>query len=187
MDTTHDGLAAVLEYWCTTLSAAERFGGGAAIDQAIRERFADTHAAVAAGECWKYRTNARAALAEVIVLDQFSRHIFRGTADAFAYDGQALVLAQHMIAQGFDRELSSAERLFCYLPFMHSESGAIHADALPLFESLGDAEALKYEHIHKDIIDRFGRYPHRNEVLGRQSTPEEETYLAHHHEDFFAV
>lgn len=180
-------LAVVLAYWFGELSAPERFSGAPAIDAAIRDRFSDLHAAVAAGECWKHRTTARSALAEVIVLDQFSRHLFRGSAAAFAYDGQALFLAQQLIAVGFDRELSTEERLFAYLPFMHSESAQIHADAQSLFTALGDAEALKYEQIHKDIIDRFGRYPHRNAVLGRASTPEEVAYLANTHEAFFNV
>ncbi len=177
----------VLQFWFEELSHEERFNGSDEIDTTIRERFADIHRAVAAGEWWKERTNAEAYLAEIIVLDQFSRNIYRGSGQAFAYDGQALTLAQHAVAVGFDTALPAEQQLFVYLPFMHSESRVMHEEAVVLFKALGDEEALKYEHIHKDIIDQFGRYPHRNAVLGRESTPEEIAYLENNHEAFFNV
>jgi uncharacterized protein (DUF924 family) len=178
-------LGEVLEFWFGELTMKEWFGGGAELDGRIRERFAEVHRAVAAGEYWKYRTSPESFLAEVIVLDQFSRNMFRGEARAYAYDGQALAIAQQAIMAGYDQELPPEQRAFLYLPFMHSESALMHVEAMRLFEALGSEEHLKYEKIHKDIIDRFGRYPHRNDVLGRESTEAEKEYLANNHEAFF--
>lgn len=186
-DMTHNNatLPDVITFWFEELSFADKFSGKPEIDAAIKERFGATHAAVAAGEFGLAARDAKQYLAEIIVLDQFSRQLFRDTPQAFAYDGQALTLAQECINRGLDTELEPGERMFLYMPFMHSESRVIHAAAVPLFASLKMDEPLKYEHIHKDIIDRFGRYPHRNDTLGRQSTPEEVEYLANNHEDFF--
>jgi len=178
-------LEVVIKYWFEELTPKDWFSGAPEIDEQIRERFGELHKQVAANELWRYRDDARSILAEVIVLDQFSRQLFRESGEAFAYDGQALALAQQAIANEYNKDFSLAEKQFLYMPFMHSESKAIHVEALSLFESLGDGQALKYEQIHKDIIDRFGRYPHRNEVLGRTSTPEEIEYLANNQEDFF--
>ena len=178
-------LGEVLRFWFEELSPEQWFAGGEELDHMIVERFSDIHTQVAAGEFWQYRTDPYSYLAEVIVLDQFSRQIFRGRGQAFAYDGMALTLAQQAIASGYDKQLDQAERQFLYMPFMHSESKSIHEVALKLFESLDNTEALKYEKIHQDIIDRFGRYPHRNERLGRESTQEEREYLANNQEDFF--
>jgi uncharacterized protein (DUF924 family) len=185
MKTNELQLGEVLEFWFGELTKEEWFGGGVALDARIRERFTDMHTAVAAGEYWKYRTSPESFLAEVIVLDQFSRNMFRNTPEAFAYDRMALTLAQQAIMASYDQELPPDQRTFLYLPFMHSESSLIHVEAVRLFESLGSEKHLKFEKIHKDIIDRFGRYPHRNEVLGRASTEEEKTYLANTHESFF--
>lgn len=178
-------LGDVMEFWFEELSPKDWFAGGAELDQKIKDRFTDVHASVAAGEYWKYRTTPDSYLAEVIVLDQFSRNMFRGSSEAFAYDAQALTIAQQAIAAGLDTKLPVEERQFLYMPFMHSESKHIHIDALRLFESLGREENLKFEIIHKDIIDQFGRYPHRNEVLGRESTSAEIEYLANNQESFF--
>jgi len=178
-------LGEVLRFWFEELTHEQRFAGEAEIDAMIVDRFADIHAHVAAGEFWQYRTEANSYLAEIIVLDQFSRQLFRDSAQAFAYDGMALTLAQQAVAAGFDQQLDPAERMFIYMPFMHSESKLIHEQAVPLFESLGMEEALKYEHIHKDIIDQFDRYPHRNERLGRKATEDEKNYLDNNHESFF--
>ena len=180
-----DALGDVLQFWFEELKSQDWFAGGEELDAQIKERFSDTHLQVAAGEYWENRTNPYAYLSEVIVLDQFSRQMFRGTAQAFAYDHLALALAQHAIVSGYDQQLDTDERMFLYMPFMHSESKLIHEQAVPLFESLGNSETLKYEHIHKDIIDQFGRYPHRNETLGRESTVEEKDYLANNQESFF--
>jgi len=178
-------LGEVLRFWFEELNHEQRFSGDAEIDAMICDRFSDIRAEVAAGEFWKYRTDGHAYLAEIVVLDQFSRQLFRDSGESFAYDGMALTLSQHAIAAGLDQQLDQAERMFLYMPFMHSESRLIHTEAVPLFESLGIEEVLKYEHIHKDIIDTFGRYPHRNERLGRETTNEEKDYLENNHEDFF--
>ena len=114
----------------------------------------------------------------MIILDQFSRNIYREKPEAFACDPMALALAQVAIAKGLDSELSETHRAFLYMPFMHSESPLIHIEAIKLFESLGDPNKLDFERKHKSIIDRFGRYPHRNEILGRESTPEEIEFLS---------
>lgn len=175
----------ILTFWFEELTEADWFKNGEQLDPVITERFGQLHQEVMAGEHANWRETAKGALAEVIVLDQFSRNIYRGKGQAFAADNQALVLAQVAIARGFDAELSEDEKLFLYMPFMHSESRIIHERAVELFTQLGDEGALKYEKIHKDIIDRFGRYPHRNEQLGRESTPEEIAYLKENEQDFF--
>ena len=116
-------------------------------------------------------------LAEIIVLDQFSRNLCRGQASAFAQDGMALALAQEAIQQPYFDTLPMQWRRFIIIPFMHSESAMIHKRYLPLFEQLDDANTLDFEHRHKQIIDQFGRYPHRNEVLNRDSTEDEKNFL----------
>jgi len=111
------------------------------------------------------------------VIDQFSRNLFRDDSRQFAADPMALVLAQEAIALGLDQQLPPEQRVFLYLPFMHSESRTIHTEAVRLYTALGIAGNLAFEYKHKAIIDRFGRYPHRNAVLGRTSTPEEIEFL----------
>jgi len=175
----------VYNFWFSDLSPEDWFSGGEELDARIKERFGSVHAAVAAGECADWRKTAKGRLAEVIVLDQFSRNMYRGTARAFATDGQALVLAQEAIRAGAEKELGKEERHFLYMPFMHSESREIQEESLRLFTELGDESALHYANVHKDIIDRFGRYPHRNAQLGRGNTPEEEAYLKEESEAFF--
>ena len=122
-------------------------------------------------------TDANKALAAVIVLDQFSRNMFRATPGAFANDAKALAIAQKAIAEGFAGALSGDERLFLYLPFEHQENVDAQARSVELISALGDPELTKYAQAHKDIIDRFGRFPHRNAILGRTSTAEELEFL----------
>ena len=121
--------------------------------------------------------DADKALAAVIVCDQFPRNMFRGTPRAFATDSKALTIANAAIAKGYDAALTQSQRQFLYLPFEHAEDAASQARAVELFAPLGDAELTKYAEAHKAIIDRFGRFPHRNAVLGRVSTPEEVAFL----------
>ncbi len=175
----------VLTFWFEEIDEADHFKTNPTVDEAIKERFSDAHTAAAAGELANWADTPEGTLALIIVLDQFSRNLFRGDGRSFAYDDLALTLAEAAIEKGFDMHFEPDQRLFIYLPFMHSESREVHARAVPLFESLGLESSLKYEHIHKDIIDRFGRYPHRNEVLGRESTAEELEYLANNQESFF--
>lgn len=160
------------------------------IDDEIRARFAALHAEVAAGRRDDWERTARGALAKVLVLDQFSRVLYRDRDRAFRWDGEARAVTQRALEQAHDRELSLIERLFLYLPLMHAEDRATHRRALALFSGLAEeAEeaglaradyyrgTVGWELRHKEIIDRFGRYPHRNFVLERTSTPEELEFL----------
>lgn len=169
--------AAVLEFWFCELEPRQWWMQDDAVDAEIAERFSDLHRDAAAAKLYNWREDAGGRLAEIIILDQFSRNLFRGTPGAFAYDGMALVLAQEAIRLGADREFDPIERSFFYMPYMHSESMAIHSQALKLFDQPGIEFNLEFEVKHKAIIDRFGRYPHRNAILGRESTPEEIEFL----------
>lgn len=168
----------ILRFWFVDHGQDDWFGGKAEFDAELAEKFAETHARVVAGEAWSWRPTAAGRLAEIIVLDQFSRQLYRGSPKAFAQDGMALVLAQEAVAGGFDQRLDQQQRMFLYMPYMHSESLAIHEEALRLFTTLGNQEQLKYEVAHAECLRRFGRYPRRNAALGRQSTPEELDYMA---------
>ena len=167
----------ILDFWFREIDPALWFRKDAAFDEVIRARFGQTWQAAAGGELADWRESVQGRLAEVIVLDQFSRNLFRETARAFACDGMALVLAQEAIRGGEAGQLSPAGRGFLYMPFMHSESLRIHEQAVVLFRELNHGDQLEYELRHKAIIERFGRYPHRNAALGRKSTPEEEAFL----------
>lgn len=182
-----DGLPAeaiaVLTFWFENLSEKDWFKKRKRRDEAIRKRFGDLHEQARRGECWCWReaenpaVSALGRLAEIILLDQFARHIFRDSARAFNIDAMTLVLAQHAVQQGADQLIEPRLRSFMYMPFMHSESALIHEQALALFSQPGLAHNLKFEKRHKAIIDRFGRYPHRNAALGRESTAEELAFL----------
>ena len=167
----------ILRFWFDDTPPARWWKADAAFDALIAQRFGDLHARAAQAELSRWRSSAEGRLAEVLVLDQFSRNVHRSTPRAFAQDGMALVLAQEAVAGGADTEMAATQRSFLYLPFMHSESRAVHEQALALYTALGDENNLHFEQRHKAIIDRFGRYPHRNAVLGRTSTPEEVEFL----------
>ena len=167
----------ILHFWYHECDESDWFTRSAQLDATIAERFSDIHAQAAAGELAHWRIAPQGRLAEVLILDQFSRNLFRDDARAFAYDNMALVLTQEAIHSGDDKALEVKERWFLYLPFMHSESAIIHEQAVTLFTDLGIETVLDFEWKHKKIIDRFGRYPHRNAVLGRASTPEEQAFL----------
>ncbi len=143
----------------------------------IADRFLGVHHAAAKCELYVWRDRPLGRLAEVVVLDQFSRNIYRGTPLSFAYDPLALALAQEAITAKANQSLVPDQKAFLYMPFMHSESSVIHELAMELFKEPGLESNLKFEIQHKAIIDRFGRYPHRNEILGRQSTGEEINFL----------
>jgi uncharacterized protein (DUF924 family) len=168
----------ILHFWLEELTPAQHFTADAALDALIRQRFATVWEAARQCELWAWRATPRGRLAEILVLDQFSRNIHRGTPLAFAQDAQALALAQELVAGEHDQALPAAERAFAYMPYMHSESLAIHGEAMRLFDQPGLENNLQFEVRHRDIIARFGRYPHRNAVLGRASTPEETAFLA---------
>lgn len=167
----------VLTYWFKELTPKDWFGGGEKLDREISERFGDLQSVAAQGGLASWRTTAENKLAEIIVLDQFSRNIHRGKPEAFACDPLALRLAQAAVKAGEDKKLSLNQRSFLYMPYMHSESPEVHEEAVKLFSVSGLEYNLDYEKQHKKIIDQFGRYPHRNKVLGRQSTPEEIEFL----------
>lgn len=168
---------AVLQFWFHELDPRAHWSADPALDRLISERFSSLHDGARQGELWQWRRHAHGRLAEIIVLDQFSRHLYRDDARSFAQDGMALALAQEAVAADVHHQLSPAERAFLLLPYMHSESRAVHAVAERLYRAYAPADNLKYELLHKAIIDRFGRYPHRNAVLGRESTAEEIEFL----------
>ncbi len=167
----------ILDFWFHQSSKAQHWQKNAAYDDTIRHHFAKVHMQAINGELYAWRNTPLGRLAEIIVLDQFSRNMFRDSPHAFANDGMALVLAQTAVAATIDKKLSVEQRAYLYLPYMHSESKTIHRIALTLFSGKGLEENLTYEIRHKAIIDRFGRYPHRNAILGRNSTPEELEFL----------
>jgi len=169
--------AAVLQFWFHELTPAQWWKLDPALDQQIRDRFADLHHRASRAELFGWRGHPHGRLAEVIVLDQFSRNMHRGTALAFACDPLALALAQEAVAARADQGLSPDERAFLYMPYMHSESRAIHRVGEPLFKAGTAPNNHQFELRHQAIIERFGRYPHRNAVLGRVSSAEEIEFL----------
>lgn len=177
MPTDLPGADEVLDFWFRELAPAQWFRKDPTLDAAITQRFAALLEAGVQGELWPWRRSAEGRLAEVVVLDQFSRNVHRDTPRAFAADPVALVLAQEAVAQGVDQSLPVAQRVFLYMPYMHSESLPIHDEALRLFDQPGLEENLRFERRHRDILVRFGRYPHRNAILGRKSTAEELAFL----------
>ncbi len=168
----------ILHFWFTELTPKQHFAKDAALDEAIRTRFGATLEAAARCELFAWRATPEGRLAEVLVLDQFSRNVWRDTPRAFAQDALALALAQELVASGQDRSLPLAQRSFAYMPYMHSESALVHEQAVALFSQPGMADTLRFELQHKAIIDRFGRYPHRNAILGRSATGEELAFLS---------
>jgi len=148
-----------------------------AFDAEIIARFLPTYEAAAAEHLGAWEATADTTLALAIVLDQFPRNMFRGSARAFAADPVARGVAERALARGYDQQVPSEERGFLYLPFMHSEDVAHQERCVALYQALGNADNLKYADIHLDIIRRFGRFPHRNSVLGRATTPEEQAFL----------
>lgn len=167
----------VLHFWFDEIAPAQWWKKDPNFDQEIARRFSDLHRRAQRGELFAWRDASRGRLAEIILLDQFSRNIYRDDPRAFAWDGMALLLAQEAVRVGADQVLAAAEKSFMYLPYMHSESPLIHEQALALFAQPGLEDNLKFEYRHKDIIDRFGRYPHRNATLGRASTAQEIEFL----------
>ena len=173
----------ILHFWFDELTDKQHFAKDAALDDMIRSRFGATLEAAVRCELFAWRVassgvSPEGALAEIIVLDQFSRNVFRDTPRAFAQDSLALALAQVLVASGQDQLLSPAQRRFAYMPYMHSESPLIHAQAVQLFAQPGLEDGLDFELRHQAIITRFGRYPHRNAVLSRTSSAEELAFLS---------
>lgn len=179
----------VLAFWFEELKPAQWWRKSKALDKKIQQRFGELHQSACAGELYDWRDTAKGRLAEIIVLDQFSRNLYRGQPQAFAADAMALVLAQEAIRLKVDNELSPQQRVFLYMPYMHSESQKIHEMGAELFannakpsqgtksELVGAQSSLKSQRAHHKIIQRFGRYPHRNQILGRESSVEELDFL----------
>lgn len=158
------------------------FASDLELDRLIAERFGAAHLVASRGELAAWEDTPAGALALLILTDQFSRNLYRGCAHAFATDAMARAVADRAIARGFDQQIDVLMRQFFYLPFQHHEAMTGQTRALELYERLsadgGDASGLTYAKIHADIIARFGRFPHRNAVMGRISTPEEIAFLA---------
>lgn len=167
----------ILQFWYTEITPRNWFIKDLAFDKMLYRRFGYIHRCASTGELASWRQKPLGRLAEVIVLDQFSRNFFRDSAQAFAYDAQALTLAQAAITSGQDSDMLPQQKSFLYMPFMHSESAKIHQQAQQLFNQPGLENNYEFELKHKVIIDQFGRYPHRNELLGRVSTPQELQFL----------
>lgn len=167
----------VLQFWFEELSSEQWFRKDEALDQLITDRFKSLHTSATQCELFHWRHSPQGRLAEIIVLDQFSRNIYRDQPGAFAHDALALALAQEAVANCADNPLTSTQRAFLYMPYMHSESLPIHEVAMRLYDQPGLEFNLEFEIQHRDIIARFGRYPHRNKILGRESTEEEIAFL----------
>lgn len=167
----------VIAFWFVEHGMDDWFGGKPEFDAALAENFADTHPKVALGEAWSWRITPEGRLAELIVLDQFSRQLHRGSAKAFAQDPMATALAQEAIAAGADQAVDAKWRMFFYMPFMHSESLLVQEEGVLLFKAMNDAYLLDFMTKHRDTVARFGRFPFRNVALGRVSTADELAYM----------
>jgi len=167
----------IIDFWYKESQPQDWFVKNTEFDKQIHDRFLPVYNQAIKGELYTWRITPQGRLAEIIVLDQFARNLFRNNPQAFAYDTMALALAQEAIQAGDDKKLEQNQRWFLYMPFMHSESKAIHEQSIKLFTELGQQQTLQHAIDHKKIIDQFGRYPHRNKVLGRNSTPEEVEFL----------
>ena len=176
MAATPDDAQAVLAFW-REAGPKKWFSKDAAFDVAFRDRFPLLYSKASRGELGHWRTTPEGALAEILLLDQFPRNAFRDTPWAFATDALALEAAKAMVAAGLDKALPEELRAFAYMPFEHSESLDDQDRAVALITPL-NPEYARHAHAHRDLIKRFGRFPHRNEILGRASTPEEITFLA---------
>lgn len=175
-----DTPAEILSWW--RAAGRERwFGAGAAFDADVRARLLPAHEAAAAGQLVSWEETPEGAAALLILLDQVPRNVFRATPRAFATDHRARAVAERAIARGFDdaREVNTAPSLrgFFYLPFMHAEDAACQQRCVHLYRAAGDEEGLAFALLHQDAIARFGRFPHRNPILGRAMTPDEQAYL----------
>jgi uncharacterized protein (DUF924 family) len=172
-----EGAQQIIDFWFNELEPKQWWVKDTQLDQQIQARFGDLHQQ--ANQCelvaWRYTSIGR--LAEIIILDQFSRNIYRDTPQAFASDPLALCLAQHALSHNCQNDLTDAQRAFLYIPFMHSESASVHQVAERLFNEPQVSGNKDFERRHKAIIDRFGRYPHRNQILGRESSQDEIDFL----------
>ncbi len=168
----------LLRFWFVDHGFADWFKGGADFDRAVTERFTEWREVLREQPTESFLTDPHTALAAVILFDQVPRNAYRGTAEAFATDHLALAIAKAAIAGAFDASLSKDERLFLYLPFEHSENPDDQRESVRLISQLGDQDLLKYAQDHQAMIERFGRFPHRNRALGRTDRPGEAEAVA---------
>ena len=173
----------IIHFWFEELKPADWFIKNPELDQLIHSRFSEVHQMISQDKI-NWQDEALASLAKIIVLDQFSRNMFRDTAQAFAFDEQAREICYHTLKNQYDSDLSIHQKAFLYMPLMHSESLEDHQRALKLYAIPGLEDQLHYEKMHYDIIKRFGRYPHRNATLNRQSTPQEINFLQEDNSSF---
>lgn len=174
----------VLTFWFDEHSSDDWYGGQSAFDDKVRDNFGEWVPRAEACELFHWRQSPQGRLAEIIILDQFTRQLFRGEARAFASDNLALALAQEAVASGSDLELTPSQRQFLYMPYMHSESLVIQNESVRIFAGLSE-DILKFAERHRDVIQRFGRFPKRNEALGRTATREEQAYIADRGDSMF--
>jgi len=177
MSDENDWVGSVLEFWFEETPRERWFKQDATFDAEVRQRFLALHEALVGQTSEMLFADARTALAAIIVFDQMSRNMFRGSPRAFATDEKARGIAIAAVARGYDKGMRKDERMFCYLPFEHAEDPREQARCVALMAALRDPELTKWAEAHKAVIDRFGRFPHRNAVLGRASTPEELAFL----------
>ena len=165
----------VISFWFEEIEPKQMWVKDDKFDDLLRDKFLEVHGQIIVGEKFSWRATPVGRLAEIIVIDQFSRNMFRGDPRSFAYDPIGLILAQETVKSGDDQKITKEMRSFLYMPYMHSESLVVHAQGRKLFEALGSS--LDYMDKHSAIIEKWGRYPHRNDVVGRESTPEEIEFL----------
>lgn len=180
----HRWASEILHFWFEEVSAERRFAKDEALDKLIVDRFAGVRNEVKANNAAGWKEDPQTLLAAIILFDQFSRNMYRGTAEAFATDALARDLGRMALERGWDRSMSIVERQFLYMPFMHSENLEDQTLCIRLFEALGDAFILDFAHRHAAQIARFGRFPQRNAALGRSTTPEEAELLKQPSESF---
>jgi uncharacterized protein (DUF924 family) len=170
----------ILSFWFDETQPKQWFQVNEDFDRTVTERFSEPYDMAVSGDFDTWKNSADGALAYCILLDQMPRNMFRGTPKAFTTDGKALVTAKYAISKGFDQVLPPIKRRFIYLPFEHSENINDQRKSVELFEKMKGDDPLGYDYAvrHRDVIDKFGRFPHRNKILGRPNTPEEEDYLA---------
>ncbi len=168
----------IIKFWFEETKPAQWWKKDKAFDALLAGRFSELHSRASRCELFEWRKHPEGRLAEIIILDQFSRNMFRDTPKAFATDPMSLTLSQEAISCGVDQALTPLQRSFLYMPFMHSESLQIHEIAVELYRDNGIQSNLDFEFSHKKIIEQFGRYPHRNKILGRPSTAEEIAFLS---------
>ncbi|WP_315763803.1 DUF924 family protein [Sphingomonas sp. Y38-1Y] len=174
----HGQAAAVLDFWFGECTPEQHFAKDEALDRTIADRFGALRDRVVAEGAGGWRDDPESLLAAIILIDQFSRNIYRGSAEAFAADPLALTLAREGVAKGFDARLPPERAKFLYMPFMHAEDAGAQADCVRLFEALGDTESADYARQHQAVIADYGRFPSRNAALGREDTPAEVAYLS---------